>query len=98
MPSGIPLNGAAEFLSRRKCQFFPYDLIFAKVSSAYIEVSINRNDGTGRSAPLDVINIFDYEKGETRVNTKAEFLAVVDDRMNDIEWLRDFNMCVEYMT
>lgn len=80
----------------RKNRLLPFDVVFDYSGGAYIDISVNYNDGCGTSNAVNVINVYDYAKGESRVKTEEEFRACATEHMNDIEWLADLRDCVKY--
>ena len=60
----------------------PTEIVFVRTSQSYIDVLYDGRD-------IDCICVYDYENGESFINTRADFLRYVKEYMKDTDNIED---------
>ena len=60
----------------------PTEIVFVRTSQYYIDVFYDGSD-------IDCISVYDSEKGESFVNTRADFVRYVKEYMKDTDNIED---------
>ena len=60
----------------------PTEIVFVRTSQSYIDVFYDGRD-------MDGISVYDYDKEESFINTRADFLRYVKEYMQDTDNIED---------